>query len=356
MATITIPDTLRNWPWPRFINPHYEECKAESSAWCEGFHAFSPKAQIAFNRCDFNLLAALAWPRLNRDGCRIGCDLMNLFFVIDEWSDVANAKETRKYADIVMDALRNPHKPRPAGEWVGGEVTRQYWLNAIKTATPTAQKRFIDCFQRYTDAVVQQSADRDHSYIRSIDSYFEVRRETIGAKPSFAINEVHLNLPDHVLDHPVIKSLTVSCIDMLIIGNDLCSYNVEQARGDDGHNLVTIVMNQLGLDVQGALDWIGILHDQLAGRFLSDYRRIPSFGPRLDLDVMVYCDGLGNWVRGNDQWSFESERYFGKEGIKVLKERKVKLLPKASVPQTMPMEDKEMPRPLSSVAMVDSRA
>jgi hypothetical protein len=355
MSTVTLPDTLRNWPWPRLINPHYEECKLESTAWCERFQAFSPKAQQAFNRCDFNKLAAMAFARLNKDGCRIGCDLMNLFFVIDEWSDVANARETRKYADSIMDALRNPHKPRPEGEWIGGEVTRQYWLNAIKTATPTAQKRFIDNFQGYTDSVVQQAADRDHSYIRSIDTYFEVRRDTIGAKPSFAINEVHMNLPDDVIEHPVIQSLTAAAIDMLIIGNDICSYNVEQARGDDSHNLVTIVMKQLNLDVQDALDWIGVLHDKLAERFLSDYRRIPSWGGPLDLEVMTYADGLGNWVRANDQWSFESERYFGKKGLDVLKHRKVQLLPKVSASQPMPVQESEsMPQAIPIV--IDSRA
>lgn len=50
---------------------------------------------------------------------------MNLFFVFDEWSDVSDAKETQQQADAIMDALRNPHKPRPKGEWIGGEVTRQ---------------------------------------------------------------------------------------------------------------------------------------------------------------------------------------------------------------------------------------
>lgn len=51
---------------------------------------------------------------------------MNLFFVIDEYSDIAPVEEVRQQKDIVMDALRNPHKPRPEGEWVGGEVARQY--------------------------------------------------------------------------------------------------------------------------------------------------------------------------------------------------------------------------------------
>lgn len=173
---------------------------------------------------------------------------MSLFFIFDEWSDISDEKETRHQADAIMDALRNPSKPRPAIEWVGGEATSQlvlpfqirnyntllaltdmtrFWLNAIKTATPSAQKRFIAAFQHYTDAVVQQSADRTHSHIRDIKSYLEIRRETIGAKPSFVINRIHDDIDDDTTEHPAIKSLEEYCIDMLIIGNDLCSYNVE---------------------------------------------------------------------------------------------------------------------------------
>lgn len=205
----------------------------------------------------------------------------------------------------------------------------RYWVNAIKTATPTAQRRFIDTFQLYTDSVVQQAADRDDHRIRDIDSYFAVRRDTIGAKPSFAINEVHLNLTDEVLNNPIVMSLTASCIDMLIIGNDLCSYNIEyvgfvfindncslirrdyrQARGDDGHNLVTIVMNEKQLDLHAALEWIGELHDRLVAQFLSDFPKVPSFGSEaLDAEVAIYVDGLGNWVRANDTWSFEASQF-----------------------------------------------
>lgn len=82
-------------------------------------------------------------------------------------------------------------------------------------------------FDLYLDSVVQQAEDRTQNYIRDIQSYFDVRRDTIGAKPSFAINEIHLNIADEVMEDPIIKSLTLTSIDMLIIGNDLCSYNVE---------------------------------------------------------------------------------------------------------------------------------
>lgn len=50
---------------------------------------------------------------------------MNLFFIIDEYSDVENTDGARLQANIIMDALRNPDAPRPSGEWIGGEVARQ---------------------------------------------------------------------------------------------------------------------------------------------------------------------------------------------------------------------------------------
>lgn len=106
-------------------------------------------------------------------------------------------------------------------------ISHRYWLNAIKTATHSSQKRFIDAFQLYTDSVVQQSLDRSNGSIRDMQTYFEVRRDTIGAKPSFAINQIHLDLPDHIFESPIITRLTNLCIDMIIMGNDLCSYNVE---------------------------------------------------------------------------------------------------------------------------------
>ena len=48
-----------------------------------------------------------------------------MLFVFDEYSDVAHEDEVRVMANIGMDAVRYPHKPRPKDEWVGGEVTRQ---------------------------------------------------------------------------------------------------------------------------------------------------------------------------------------------------------------------------------------
>ncbi|KAI0066962.1 terpenoid synthase [Artomyces pyxidatus] len=326
-----IPNCLENWKWPRAINPYYEEVKAESAAWARSFGAFSPKAQHAYDRCDFNLLACLAYPRLNKERARTGCDLMNMFFVFDEYSDVSPVEEVQKQADVIMDALRNPHTPRPEGEWVGGEVTRQFWELAIKTASPQSQKRFIQTFGTYTQAVVQQAADRVHHHVRSVDEYLEVRRDTIGAKPSFAILETGMNLPDEAVENDIIQRLSILAIDMILLGNDIASYNLEQARGDDNHNIVTIVMHQEKTDIKGAMDWVVEYHKKLEAEFMELYEQVPKllkFGEPVDSELAVYVDGLGNWVRASDQWGFESERYFGKKAPEIQKRRWVTLMPK----------------------------
>ncbi len=98
-------------------------------------------------------------------------------------------------------------------------VRYRFWDLAKKTASTQAQKRFIDTFDEYLESVVQQAADRNNSHVRGIESYLEVRRNTIGAKPSFALLEFDMQLPDEVINHPVIKELEKSCIDMLCLGN-----------------------------------------------------------------------------------------------------------------------------------------
>ncbi|KAH8817740.1 terpenoid synthase [Flagelloscypha sp. PMI_526] len=325
-----LPDTLARWPWPRAINPAYEECKIASTAWCEKYKAFSPKAQKAFNLCDFNLLASLAYAGQPREVNRVGCDLMNLFFVYDEHSDAMDADSVSVWADIIMDALRNPHKARPHGEPIVGEITRSFWLNAMKHLGPTAQRRFIETFDTYTQAVVVQASDRDHKTYRGVESYFEVRRDTIGAKPSYALLEHDMELPDEVFNHPSVSLLRDLSIDMIILGNDITSYNVEQSRGDDGHNIVKLAMLENQTDLEGAMNFVSDLHDRLLDTFLDTAKNLPSFGATIDAWLVRYIDGLGNWVRASDSWSFESWRYFKGEGLTIQRERRVELLPPAS--------------------------
>ncbi|KZV73706.1 terpenoid synthase [Peniophora sp. CONT] len=325
-----IPDCLANWPWPRRLNNNYAEAKTASAVWMQSFQGISPRTLYAYDRCDFSLLASMVY--LGHDAARLrtACDVMALFFFFDDSSDVVSPEEVLVMVDVMMDALRNPHKSRPVDEWIGGEVTRQFWELAIKTASPGSQERFIDRYAQYTKAVVRQAEDRQNKVILTVEEYFPLRRDTIGAKPAFAFLELNLDRPQAALNHPVIGELEILSTDMIILSNDIVSYNKEQARGDDYQNIVTSIMHHHQTDVQGAMNWVESHYLNLQARFLELYcHHVPKYHSyQLDADIAKYVDGLGNWVRANDQWNFETERYLGKRGIEIFKERWVTLMPK----------------------------
>ena len=95
----------------------------------------------------------------------------------------------------------------------------RFWELAIKTASPSSQRHFLESFTAYLNSVIQQAADRDNDTIRSIESYFENRRENIGARPSYVPMELDLDLPDEVFYHPVIVELSVHIADLIILDN-----------------------------------------------------------------------------------------------------------------------------------------
>ncbi|KAJ7137766.1 terpenoid synthase [Mycena epipterygia] len=338
-----LPETMKKWPWPRAINPYYEEVSAESNAWFHGFKAFSEKSQYAFDKCDFGRLASLAYPTASREHLRTGCDLMNVFFVVDEYTDVESAPVVREMVDIVIDAMNNPHKPRPEGEILLGEVTRQFWELAIKTATPNSAKHFVEAFTDYLESVVAQAENRDSDTVLTVDSYLKTRRENIGVRPSYPIGELHLDLPDEAFYHPVIKELEYEIAELIILDNDIASYNKEQSVGDDRYNILTIVMHQFNFDLYGAMAWVVHYHEEVETRFLDALKRVPSFGPEVDSQLHEYIEHLANWPRCNDCWNFESGRYFGNKGLEFQKTRYVPLLPKVDMDRTLKRENVVVP-------------
>ena len=77
------------------------------------------------------------------------------------------------------------------------------------------------------------------------------------------------------------------------------------------------------------MNWAHGYHKELEAKFMHFYEnKVPKFGEPVDTELAQYVDGIGNWVRSNDEWGFESERYFGEKGPEIQKTRWVTLLPK----------------------------
>ncbi|KAJ7240251.1 isoprenoid synthase domain-containing protein [Mycena rebaudengoi] len=338
-----LPETMKTWPWPRIINPHYEEVSAESSAWFHSFNAFSKRSQYAFDKGDFGRLAALAYAKASKEHLRTGCNLMNIFFLVEEYTDVESPVVVQDMVDIVMDALNNPHKPRPEGEIVLGEATRQFWELAIRTASPNSARHFVESFKDYLDSLVVQAEGRAFDTFLTVNSYLQIRRQNIGARPSYVPGELHLDFPDEVFYHPVVKELESYITDLIILDNDIASYNKEQAAGDDRYNILTIVMHQFNIDLQAAMVVVCDLHHEIEAKFLAALKTVPSFGPEIDEQLQEYIQHLAGWPRSNDCWNFEGGRYFGNKGLEIQKTRCVPLMPKIHIDRSLRRENVVLP-------------
>jgi hypothetical protein len=224
----------------------------------------------------------------------------------------------------------------------------RFWEQIITISTPAFQTRFLAAYKEYLNGTAEQAEDRDTSRDRDVESYLEVRRRTIEVLPSFTILDMGVELPDEVVNNSTIEKLRNIAVDMTIIANvgltyvlrdicdilissetqDILSYNKEQASGDDEHNLVTILMKNEKEDVQKAIDRAADMHAKRTEEFNRLYLEICRWGDDLGLQAQSYVNGMAQWVIANVQWSYETERYFGKGGLQVKKTRQMRLLPK----------------------------
>lgn len=58
------------------------------------------------------------------DFVRLGCDLMNFYFVYDEYTDVGDVSVAKTLASTVISAMKNP-EAKHDNPHILGEMTRQ---------------------------------------------------------------------------------------------------------------------------------------------------------------------------------------------------------------------------------------
>jgi hypothetical protein len=96
-------------------------------------------------------------------------------------------------------------------------------------------------------------------------------------------------------------------------------------------------MNEKGVDLDAALGWVAVYHEQVLSEFQAQYRALAFWDPATNLRVKTYVERLARFIRGIDCWAFETERYFGDKGPEIKRQRIVDLLPKAEAVAPMMM-------------------
>ncbi|TFK27829.1 terpene synthase [Coprinopsis marcescibilis] len=326
-TSFVLPDLVSDCPFPLRVNPNCNKAARESERWLLAGANLSPPRTEKLMGLKAGELTAACYPDADLFHLRVCDDFMNYLFNLDDWLDEFDLDDTYGMANCCLAAMRDP---------VGcdtdkraGLMTKSYFARYVSTAGFRSTERFIANMDLFFQSVVTQTRNRALGVVPDIESYIAIRRDNSGCKPCFQLAEfaAGIDLPDEIIQHPIIQSLEEASNDLVTWSNDLFSFNVEQSRHDN-FNLVSVVMYEKGWSLQEAVNFVGALCKKTIERFDSEKRNLPSWGRERDEEVAMYIDGLQNWIVGSLHWSFDSERYFGKLGPAIKKHREVKLLPK----------------------------
>ncbi|KAJ8497019.1 hypothetical protein ONZ51_g762 [Trametes cubensis] len=276
---LTLPDLHAITPFVGSFNPHYAKVALESSAWVDDSRALSDKKRAFFFQTGHELLCAHAYPYADEERYRVTCDFINLLFVFDETSDDQTGEGVSRTGSVFYNALTKP-------EYDDGtplcKSTKEFRQRLLKHCRPlTYQRRFA--------------------------------ASIAASPPAFALigYALGIDLPDDILEYPAMMAMYSASADMVCWSNDLYSYNIEQAMGHTGNNIITVLMTHKGLGLQEAANYIGEHWKTLIKTYLDAKKSLPNWGVKIDHEVVQYTMALESWVIGNLNWSFESLRYFG---------------------------------------------
>ncbi|KAH7889591.1 isoprenoid synthase domain-containing protein [Phlebopus sp. FC_14] len=315
-----LPDLLALFPEKPggSISPHFKDAEAGYNRWVKEKLGWLFSI-VRVSNAEMPLLAALAWPLASCKELRAILDYMTASFMLEEMTDRYSSATALRNSQIWIKTLRDPD----AGKGIRHPFIKTMsteMVSRMKDAiTPFHWPQFIDSNEKFSENTVREALDReafrDVRATHNIQAYMVMRRETIGARPCFVLmrSTRGLEIPDHVLKHPVVEEMENVALDMVYIANDIYSFKKE--LGDNGalNNLLTIIHKDPTtnhLDLQERIDCAGKLFKSSLNRFHAGRRTLPLFQDEfLNQQISAYADGLLDWIVGNIEWSIINHRY-----------------------------------------------
>ncbi|KAF7373114.1 Terpene cyclase [Mycena sanguinolenta] len=314
VPVLRLPDIHERWPFPVSYNRWEDLVSAETLAWLESLSILSPAHLRKYHgRGNFCNFSAMTYSYVaDVEHFRVACDLVNMLWVVDDITDEMSAAEVGRMSVILLDGLRNWETAGPSGEHPAGEMHRSFSERLHRVASSRVLARFITNYELYLQAVVNEAHERDRNVVRpSLESYLTLQRGTGGIRMCFDLLLVPDEFPVSVLNDTRVARVERLGHDLVAVGNDILSFNVEQARNVT-HNAVVVVMRARGLSAQDAMDSVGLWYRQTVEEFLEAMRDVPPCDSVITRTrVKMYFAAIANWVTGNYEWSLRSKRYFG---------------------------------------------
>ncbi|KAH8844670.1 hypothetical protein MCOR27_011710 [Pyricularia oryzae] len=343
------------------INPNYQKVKAEAEEWTTRTLNLTPLQALRNSKADFTFLVSWWAPSADAEAVRTMVDWQHWAFPWDDQFDEGHLKLDLPgaAAEVVnMTALLDDSHPALSLGQPGTDpiqyAFQQNWYRIRSRAGPALRHRYKMYLKHYMLGVLGQvgSRSRDPRSL-SVDEYLAFRRGTIGVMPCLCLVEYAegIELPQYVVDHPSVKACQQVAVDLVLLDNDILSYRKDLIEGEE-LNLINILRFSKGLTLQEAVDEMGRM---ITERYRIWYRALadmPSWGHKLDAEVLRYLDGCRRVALGSLIWSFHTGRYFKDAEGELVREEQKLWIPEELLagidgrPARIPSES--LPEPVSS--------
>ncbi|KAI9046800.1 hypothetical protein LZ554_008882 [Drepanopeziza brunnea f. sp. 'monogermtubi'] len=349
-SRVVIPDLFESFlsRAPK-VNPQFETVRDEALAWASEKCGYNEDETKRMRQGDLGYFAAVSLPEADPFKLRTVIDWFNWLFVFDDQLDDGplslQKEEACRYIDGTLALLNGSPSEQYGAIQPIQQVIHDIWKRVREDpkCSLDAKLRWLEHTREYLTALGNSIDFEPRATLQeTIAGYMEYRIHTFATLALFSFVEYayELQIPNAVFQNQKIVKLEQISIEIQIIVNDCVSYHREKDQNCP-HNVIHLLRHH-GFSEQGAYDEA---HKMLRARYklwhltMAD---VPVWGEKVDREVSRYVQGIQDVALANVNWSFRTERYFGKDRYQVratrILESRVDWLPGVLLPEPREVE------------------
>lgn len=304
-------------PFAYRISPDVERARRHGLDWAQKTRMVtSERAVVYWESLLLPEHAGLYWPYAIGRDIDLAVDCMTFYFFFDDQFDAELGESVPAVIRVIRDlseiTLNDTHSPSCVPAAV---AFADLWHRIVEGMSPEWVQRAGRHWREYLFGYVSEAVDRQCGTAHQIDTYLAGRRYSVGAQTSTDLCERfgHFEVPEEALAHPNLQLMRQITCDLLVISNDLQSFDKETERGEI-NNFVAVTCRMRDLPPHAAIQQVRAESERMLERFIELEQAMPriidAFGSPVYSDtIATYIDALKASIRGYDAWGNMTPRY-----------------------------------------------
>jgi hypothetical protein len=316
--TYHAPLSALEFPFPAAINPLTQRAQEHTREWTYRFGLIRGATAVRrFKLLRSGYLGGRTYPRVPFEGLALATDWISWLFQLDDHLDELPPGLLAATTDDLPGQITAALRPgEPFADTPVSRALASLWRRTARQTSAAWQRRYAADLIEYLRSPRHQESSRGPGRVPELEPYLAERRRGSGMFLALDMVEAteRVEVPADVAASPEYRELRAATNDVASWTNDIASQATDLARGR-ADNLVVVLQHQRRCCTDAAVRQATDMIHARVEDFLAAKRALPVAYRRLALspdsrDGLADCvAGYEAWMRGNRDWSLETERY-----------------------------------------------